>query len=110
MAAGYDIPDAATIFPPIFQGGANLYDGTSNLAKLNDPKVNQLIDQALAKPTSAEALPIWQELNKYIVEQSFVIPRFVYKVAPIMGSKVKGAYISPVLGNVDVTNAYISKT
>jgi len=107
---GYDIPDAATIFPPIFQGGANLYDGTSNLAKLNDPKVNQLIDQALAKPTSAEALPIWQELNKYIVEQSFVIPRFVYKVAPIMGSKVKGAYISPVLGNVDVTNAYISKT
>ncbi len=106
---GYDIPDASTIFPPLFQGGANLYDGTSNQAKLDDPQVNKLIEQALAKPTSAEALPIWQQINKYIVEQSLVIPRFVYKVAPIIGSKVKGAYVSPVLGTVDVTNAYISK-
>jgi len=107
---GYDIPDGATIFPPIFQGGANLYDGTSNLSKLDDPMVNKLIDQALAKPTTAEALPIWQQIDKYIIDQALVIPRFVYKVAPIMGSKVKGAYISPVLGTVDVTNAYISKT
>lgn len=107
---GYDIPDGSTIYPPIFQGGANLYNGTSNLSQLNDPHVNDLIKQALAKPSTDAALPLWQEIDKYIVEQALVIPRFLYKVAPIMGSKVKGVYISPVLGNADIANAYISKT
>ena len=108
---GYDIPDGATIFPPIFQGGDNLYNGTSNLAFLDDPMVNSLIAKALAAASTDEALPFWQQVNKYVVDQALVLPRFVYKVAPIMGSKVKDAYISPVLGNTDVaTRGYISKT
>lgn len=107
---GYDIPDGSTIFPPIFQGGANLYNGTSNLSQLDDPMVNSLIAKGLAATTTAEALPFWQQVNKYLVDNALVIPRFVYLVAPIMGSKVKDAYISPVLGNVDLaTRAYISK-
>lgn len=106
---GYDIPDGSTIFPPIFQGGANLYDGTSNLAKLDDPAVNKLIEQGLNAATADAALPFWQKCNLEVVSRSLVIPTYQIKVAQVLGSKVKGAYISPVLGTMDVTNAYISK-
>lgn len=107
---GYDIPDGSTIFPPIFQGGANLYDGTSNLAKLDDPAVNKLIEQGLNAPTAEAALPFWQQCNLEVVSRSLVIPTFQVKVVQVLGSKVKGAYVSPVLGTMDVTNAYISNT
>lgn len=107
---GYDIPDGSTIFPPIFQGGANLYDGTSNLSQLDDPAINKLIDQGLKAPTAEAALPFWQQCNTEIVKRALVIPTFQVKVAQMYGTKVKGAYISPVLGTMDVTNAYISPT
>lgn len=106
---GYDIPDGSTIYPPLFQG-TKIFDGSSNYCRLNDPKVNDLIDQALAKPTTAESLPLWQQVDKYIVEQAFAIPRFVIKTAPILGSKVKGVYMSPIYGNPTVQDGYISKT
>jgi len=105
---GYDIPDGSTIFPPIFQGGANLYDGTSNLAQLDDPAVNKLIESGLNAPTADAALPFWQQVNLQIVSRALVIPTYQIKVAQVLGSKVKGAYVSPVLGTMDVTNAYIS--
>lgn len=107
---GYDIPDGSTIFPPIFQGGTNLYDGTSNLAKLDDPAINALIAKGLAAPTAEAALPFWQQCNAEIVKRALVIPTFLSKVVHVHGSKVKGTYLSPVLGNMDVTNAYISNT
>lgn len=106
---GYDIPDASTIYPPLFRGGSNIYDGSSNYGRTNIPSLDKQMAAALRK-TPAQALPTWQAIDKYIVTNALVIPRFNIKTIQLVGTKVKGAYISPVLGTMDITNAYISNT
>lgn len=105
----YDIPDPSTIYPPLFQGGSNIVDGTSNAGRVNVPALDAQMAAAL-KLTPAAALPKWQAIDKYIALNCLAIPRFQSRWIQLVGSKVKGAYISPVLGTMDVTNAYISNS
>lgn len=104
---GYDIPDASTIFPPLFRGGSNLYDGTANNSRTNVPALDAEMAKAGAL-TPAAALPIWQHVNTEVVSQVYDIPMVNTKIIQMVGTKVKGAYISPVLSTLDISNAYIS--
>ena len=106
---GYDIPDGSTIYPPLFRGGSNIYDGSSNYAAINIPALDKRMEAALKQPPET-ALKTWQYVDKYIVENALAIPRYQDKTIQMFGSKVKGAYLSPVLGTMDISNAYISNT
>lgn len=108
-AWSYDIPDASTIFPPLFRGGTNIYNGSSNYAGTNIPSLDaQML--AAGKLTPDKALPDWLKVNNYLISEALAIPTLEYKVVNMVGTKVKGAYISPVLGILDITNAYISNS
>ncbi len=106
-AWSYDIPDASTIYPPLFRGGSNIYNGSSNYAGTNLPALDAQMTAAL-KLTPDKALPTWLKVNQYMISQALAIPTVQYKVVNMVGTKVKGAYISPVLGILDVSNAYIA--
>lgn len=103
----YDIPDASTIYPPLFQGGSNIFNGTSNAGRVNVKSLDAMMAKALRLEPAA-ALPIWQAIDKYLISNALVIPRYGINDIQLVGTKVKGAYVSPTLGTMDVTNAYIS--
>jgi peptide/nickel transport system substrate-binding protein len=105
----YDIPDPSTIFPPLFRGGTNLYNGSANFAGTNIPSLDAQMAAALKLPPQ-QALPLWMKVNQFLIEQAIAVPNAQSKVVNLVGSRVRGAYISPVLGNLDVTNAYIART
>ena len=106
---GYDIPDPSTIFPPLFRGGTNLYNGSANLAGTNIPSLDAQMAAAL-KLSPQQALPLWMKVNQFLIVQGIAVPNAQSKVVNLVGSRVRGAYISPVLGNLDVTNAYIARS
>jgi peptide/nickel transport system substrate-binding protein len=108
-AWGYDIPDASTIYPPLFRGGTNIYNGSSNYAGTNIASLDATMAKAL-KLSPAAALPLWLSVNKYLITEAIAIPTFESKIVTMVGTKVRGAYISPVLGCLDISNAYISNT
>lgn len=106
---GYDIPDASTIYPPLFRGGSNIHDGSYNVAGTNIPSLDAEMAAAL-KLTPQQALPLWRKVNNFLISQALTIPTLQSRTVTMVGSKVRGAYISPVLGILDVTNAYIART
>jgi peptide/nickel transport system substrate-binding protein len=69
---GPDWPNASTVIPPLFtdNGGFNL----SRVTEESDPEWYANITAALGELDRNTQMGLWQELNKYAVEQAWIIP------------------------------------
>ena len=78
-----DWPNASTVIPPLTTplGGFDLSRGS-------DAAYLKRIDAAQIEPDRAKQSVAWQELNKYVMEQAWVIPTLFEKGQRLAGSKV----------------------
>jgi peptide/nickel transport system substrate-binding protein len=103
-----DWPSASTVIPPLFSCGAIKPQGNNNVANWCDKDFDAKIDQANAETNGTKADAIWAELDKALLENAVIIPRYFGKVLSIHGSSVKNT--SPMLafaGQVDVANVSV---
>lgn len=80
---GADWPNASTVIPPLFTD-----KGGWNLSHVKDTAFEAKIDAAFAELDRAKQATLWQDLNKYAVENVFAIPTFFGKSQTIAGSGV----------------------
>lgn len=69
-----DYQSAFTFLDPLFHGDNILPSGNQNYAELNDPALNDLINQAAASPLGPEQTAAWEEANRYATEQAVWVP------------------------------------
>jgi peptide/nickel transport system substrate-binding protein len=85
-----DFPDPyAALFVP-FSGQAIVPINNSNWGMLNDPKVNNGINQAAAITNQSARLKAFAKVDKMIVDDAPAIPEIWSSNAELEGSKVKG--------------------
>jgi peptide/nickel transport system substrate-binding protein len=69
-----DFPESSTFIEPVFNGANINPANTQNFALLDDPEVNQKIEDALAMPLGAERDQAWADLNRQITELAVWVP------------------------------------
>ncbi|GAA0496445.1 ABC transporter substrate-binding protein [Streptomyces sp. NPDC046215] len=105
---GADWPSGGPFLAPIFDGRQIVKDGSNyNAAQLDDPKVNDEIDEINKLTDHAAAAKRWGALDRSIGEQAVTVPLFhpVYK--RLYGKDVKNVVISDWTGVLDVSQVAV---
>ncbi|MDQ3953364.1 MAG: ABC transporter substrate-binding protein [Actinomycetota bacterium] len=69
-----DWADAVTFFDPLMHGDNILTSGNSNYSEVDDPELNEMIDDAAATADATERAAKWEEVNRYATEQAYWVP------------------------------------
>lgn len=105
MVAGWgaDWPTGYGFFSSLIDGRKILAQGNSNYSETNDPKINQMIDQAVATTDPNKAAQIWGQVDQQLMkEDATLVPMTWDKALVINSTNVTNAYIlSSLLGIYD---------
>lgn len=93
---------ASTIIPPLFDGRNIFEKGNSNLAQINDPAINDRIDEITAMTDVDEAKTAWGDLDEQIMEQSPVAPLVFSKAIFLPGENIAGYHPSTNLTDLTI--------
>jgi peptide/nickel transport system substrate-binding protein len=101
----YGPTNARSILPDLF--GTSDFPGT-NWGDFSDPNVDNLIAEAEAAPTLAQATTYWQEANKAVMADAPFVP-FQTQLTNIMhASSVHNAIYNPFSAQYDITACWVS--
>jgi peptide/nickel transport system substrate-binding protein len=112
MLAGW-VPDWANgsaILPPLFGGDkipalnpvTGKAAGNVNWEMLNDPKINDQIDVALAETSPERQYALWGDLDQQIQQLAVDVPILYEKALRLTGSNVLGGFMHPAFGMPDL--------
>lgn len=107
------IPDWANgsaILPPLFAGSVipklnpvtGKAAGNVNWSLINDTKINEQMEAALAEESPDRQFTLWGELDQQIQQQAVDIPLLYEKAIRLTGSNVLGGFIHPAFGMPDL--------
>jgi ABC-type transport system substrate-binding protein len=95
------------ILEPLFDGrtyGPN----STDFGDYNNPKVNALIDKALATTDQQAAAALWHQADLQVMRDAAIIPIETQKLPLFHSRRVQHAIYSPFSENFDVTNLWLS--
>ncbi|WP_156725878.1 ABC transporter substrate-binding protein [Streptomyces apocyni] len=105
---GQDWPSPGTVVTPVYDGDL-ISDGASNYSHINDPKVNELIQQALTEEPEVAA-KTWEQAHHRIVEEiNPAAPIYYAKQLQLFGSNIGGARYSTESSYVNINDLYLKK-
>lgn len=103
-----DWPAASTVIPPLFTCGVIQPQGNNNVANYCDKDFDAKVEKAKAETDLKKADVLWGELDRQLIEQAVVIPRYFGKSISIQGSDIKNYWSAlPFGGQVDVANVSV---
>jgi peptide/nickel transport system substrate-binding protein len=108
---GPDWLNASTIIPSLFTP-----DGGFNLSLVNDKEFNAKVQAAKEELDRGKQATMWQELNKYAVQQAWALPTRGTRIQRLNGSKVGSAsgddgrpYLWAPYGSWSYADLYVKK-
>jgi peptide/nickel transport system substrate-binding protein len=102
LAPGW--PNGSAIIPGLFDG-RDLQPGSAGyLIRLNDERINGMIDAAMAEEDLQRQYLLWGELDRELMEMAVTIPLMWNDALRMHGSNVRGAFIHPQLAMPDLTS------
>lgn len=93
-----DWPSAYGFFSSIVDGRKILEQGNSNYAELNDPVVNQGIDDGATATDDAAAQEAWTTVDRAVVESAAYIPLVYEKALNVYSDRLTNVYFSRAYG------------
>jgi peptide/nickel transport system substrate-binding protein len=98
---GADWPAPYGFLQVLVDGRFILKNGNNNFAEINDPTINQMIDQSLAEPDPVKNGEIWKQINAKVMDTNGLVP-FVYdKALNYRNPRLSNIYIHDAFGMVD---------
>ena len=97
MAWAADWPTGYGFLDQIIAGDTIKASGNSNLSELNDPTVNQLLQQAIQNTDASARVKAWGQVDKQVMDDAAIVPMLYRKDL---------LYRPPSATNVFVTAAY----
>jgi len=93
---------------PMFQ--TNESRGTSNYGLYSNPRVDRLIEQALASPDRDEARAIWEQVDRQVMADAAIVPLLVHAptIPHLSGSRVRNVIAMPTIDRwFDLSNLWL---
>jgi ABC-type transport system substrate-binding protein len=106
----FDYPgDAArTVMVPLLDGRSIQASGNSNYGEYNNPKVNAMIDQALAEPDRDKRGQLWSQVDKAIMADAAWAPFLYDKTQFFWSERTKGWKYTPWTAEMDMTALWLN--
>lgn len=102
---GPDFPTEYGFFESIVDGRAiKTSGGNSNYAELNNPKINDLIDQALATSDVSKRNDLWGQVDHLVMESADLLPFVADKALDYRNPRLTNVYIDSAFGMYDYVN------
>jgi peptide/nickel transport system substrate-binding protein len=98
---------AKSWFAPILDGRV-LPPNSTNYGFFNDPKVNSLIDRALAASSESAAISLWQQADREVMAHAALYPIANPNEASISGWQVHNCLQVQPLQNCNLANVWLS--
>lgn len=97
---------ARSFFVPLLDG-RQCGEGSTNYNCYNNPKVNDLIDKALAESDTDKAAELWHEADKLVMADAPWVPITTGKTPVYRSARVGNFKIFPFANNGDITNVFL---
>jgi peptide/nickel transport system substrate-binding protein len=113
-AAGYgmvlatwtpDFPTAASFLVPLVDGRSIRDVGNTNYARLDDPRINGLVDAARAATEPAIAVDGWRQVVAAVQASSTYVPLAENRVQLLAGQRLHNGVVMQPYGGYDVATA-----
>jgi len=106
---GQDFPSNSTVMGVLMKGGSAIQaEGNNNISYFDQPAVNAELDRLAAEPDVAKAAEGYMALDKKIMtDYAPLIPIYYDHSFSLVGSKVKGLYLSSTWGSPSLQNIYV---
>ncbi|WP_219471417.1 ABC transporter substrate-binding protein [Nonomuraea rhizosphaerae] len=91
---------------PLFQTNCN--PGTSNYGCYSNPKVDDLIKQALAEPDQAKAAALWHRVDQTVMGDAVIVPLNNQNTPIYKSKRVQNALYLPAFQLYDITNLWLN--
>ncbi|MGP3972269.1 ABC transporter substrate-binding protein [Streptomyces sp. 6N223] len=86
---------ASTFIPPLFDGRNITEKGNPNLAQIDDPRINERVDEISAMEDLDAANEEWGLLDEEVMELAPIVPLAVESTIIIPGENVTGLHSNP---------------
>jgi peptide/nickel transport system substrate-binding protein len=100
---------ALSFFNPLFSGAPSFPPVGSNFGQFNDPTTNNLIQQAIAAPSTDASATLWAQADARVMEQAAIYPITNPKQANYHAAQVNNAVYVPSLQMFDPTNVWLAQ-
>lgn len=100
---GADFPTEYGFLAPLVDGRQIKPNGGNwNIAELDDPRINELIDRSLHTTDPAERARQWREVERRVMEHAVILPLVHDKTLHYRNPWVTNVYVHPAFGLYDV--------
>jgi peptide/nickel transport system substrate-binding protein len=103
-----DWPTGFGFLQQITDGRAIKSAGNSNIEEENDPKVNQLIDQAASSNDASTRNGIYGQIDQQVMKDAVIVPEVYATALLYRNPKVTNVYVSQAYGMYDYTQLGLS--
>jgi peptide/nickel transport system substrate-binding protein len=97
-------PNGSAVIPDLFDGRDMQPGSPSYLIRLNDERINSMIDAAMAEEDLQRQYLLWGELDRELQAMAVTIPLMWNDALRMHGSNVRGAFIHPQLAMPDLAS------
>jgi peptide/nickel transport system substrate-binding protein len=103
-----DTPTPASFLVPLADGRSIREVGNTNYARLNDPEINALVDQARAAGATPEATALWRDVAAAVRKTLAYVPLAESRVQLIAGQRLRNGLVMQPYSGYDLATAGIS--
>ena len=111
-AGNFDVSIGLMMWPDCSLLGAMFLSqmiGVLNDSRVNDPALDQMILKMIMTGDAKVNLDTAAAVQKYVVEQAFIVPLYTEKYVVVVSKEFKGIVVSSVTGMPELFDAYYQK-
>lgn len=97
-----DFLDPASFIGPLVDGRKITAAGNTNVAEINDPVINGLVDAAYAAPDDASATTVWDALSQSVLGAGSYVPLVEERAVLLAGERLRNAIVHWAYGSYDL--------
>jgi len=102
-----DFPDPASFLGPLVDGREITASGNTNVAELNDPVVNALVDAACAASDDAAAMTAWETIAQTVTNGGSYVPIVEERTVLLAGERLRNAVVHWAYGGYDLATVAV---
>lgn len=103
-----DFPTGYGFYPTIIDGREILPSGNNNYAELDDPLINQQLDNARTTADPVRAAGIWQQVNAAVMDNASMLPLVYDEVLNYRNPRLTNVFVNRYYGTWDATAPGVS--
>lgn len=102
-----DFPDPASFFGPLIDGREITAAGNTNVAQLDDPVINGLVDAAYAAPDDAAAMTAWNTVVRTVTDSGSYVPVVEERAVLLAGERLRNAVVHWAYAGYDLATVAV---